>query len=172
MKVLNIRDRLKLILRSFKLAFTKDLRALSYVWQNSIGTSSHTFYVDGDIPIDPVIETFIKVCSQADSEEKMNRFAANWLLRIAEQYAESKGISKLDIKVMAHPIRICVEPFEVLEEKSTMYISNSFMDPTYTHVKDLYRILTWEQGKVASDSLNEAMEYLRKHYPEKVKDLV
>lgn len=135
---LSIKDRYRLVKRVLNLALTKDIPSVSLIWLEKGTTLSHTFYAEGTDKLDPVVETFIKVCSEADSEDKMNRFASNWLLRIVENYAELNGIPKDKVMVMAHPIRIGVTPEELAKEKSATYIHDSYKGIRPDLLKSVY----------------------------------
>lgn len=162
---LNLKDRYKLLKRCFKLALTSDLESVSLVWKDTTKTSNHTFYADGSEPMDPIVETFIKVCADVKSVEVMNQFASKWILRIAERYAEANGIDKAEVYVMATPILIGVDPEQIAKEKTRSFINQSFMDPTNKHVAELLKILR-QPSSWPLATTNDALNFLKKHYPE------
>ena len=106
MKVLSIKDRIKLLYRVLKLVLSKDTNYVNILWKNS-GTKipTHTFYAEGIDPKEPFLEYIATVAGNSKTIEDLNKRAEFFLDKSTVAYCL---LNKLDLDKYAYvdnPIR-------------------------------------------------------------------
>lgn len=106
MRVLSIKDRLKLVYRVLNLALSKDTNYVNLLWKNSgTKTPTHTFYAEGIDPKEPFLEYIATVAGSSKTIEDLNTRAEFFLDKSTVAYCL---LNELDLNKYAYidnPIR-------------------------------------------------------------------
>lgn len=105
MKVLSIKDRVKLLFRVIKLIVAKDTQYVNLLWKNS-GTKipTHTFYVEGTDPKEPFLEYIATVAGSSKDLESLNKRVMYFLDKTTVGYCLLNGLDLDEYRYLSEPI--------------------------------------------------------------------
>lgn len=111
LKILNLKDRLKLVHRALKVAVTRDITQVSFVWSDTAeDVQTHTFYADGRDPTQIILLYFSYVAGHSSDFEGLSKRTRFLLNKIAVAYC-------LHHKLPSNAIQYTPEPFREAMEK-------------------------------------------------------
>lgn len=106
MRVLSIKDRIKLLYRVLKIVLSKDTNYVNILWKNSGNEiPTHTFYAEGLDPKEPFLEYIANVAGNSKTIEDLNKRAEFFLDKSTVAYCL---LNELDLNTHAYvdnPIR-------------------------------------------------------------------
>lgn len=120
MKILNLKDRLKLVHRALKLAVTRDITQVSFIWSDSAeDIQTHTFYADGRDPKQIILLYFSYVAGKSSNFEGLSERTRFLLNKIAVAYC-------LHHKLPSNAIQYTPEPFrEAMENPIEQHVDET-----------------------------------------------